>query len=345
MKKLTAGIFASILGLTAIGAADAAVPSTKYVDDAVAAAQLDIADTYATKTALETEESARAQADLTLQGNIDTLTTNTTNALADKADKSYVGTIPSTSSSTNVVDYVVEKTSGIASEGAITELDGRLDIIEGDYVTEGELDASELATKNAYEAADATTLQAAKDYADTKVYSDTEIRGLISGNTTEINTIKGEQTTQNEAIQGLQNAGYITNAALTGYATENWVETKDYATKTEAQGYADAKDTAISAAQTTANEAKDAASAADGKAVAAGEAAEAAQTTADNAAAAAAAAAKISTQKGNDGVYVLTATVAGDSTTYKWEVITRTGSETDETTTTSEPAGDETTGA
>lgn len=331
MKKLTAGIFASILGLTAMGAADAAVTSKQYVDNAIEAAKTavteSIAGDYATTEALTAETNARTQADSTLQGNIDTLTTNTTNKLAEKADKSYVGTIPSTSSSTNVVDYVVEKTSGIASEGAITELDGRLDIIEGDYVTEGELDASELATKNAYEAADATTLQAAKDYADTKVYSDAEVRGLISGNTSEINTIKGEQTTQNQAIQALQNANYITGDALNGYATEQWVTNKDYATKAEAKGYADAKDTAITAAQTTANEAKSAASVADGKAVSA-------QATADEAAAAAAAAAKISTQKGNDGVYVLTATVAGDSTTYKWEVITRNGTETDETTVT-----------
>lgn len=335
MKKLTAGIFASILGLTAMGAADAAVTSKQYVDNAIEAAKTavteSIAGDYATTEALAAETNARTQADNGLQQSINTLTTNTTNALAEKAEKSYVGTIPSTSSSTNVVDYVVEKTSGIASEGAITELDGRLDIIEGDYVTEGELDASELATKNAYEAADATVLQAAKDYADQNddntVYDDAEVRGLISGNTTEINTIKGEQTIQNEAIQGLKNAGYITNAALTGYATENWVETKGYATKAEAQGYADAKDTAITAAQTTANEAKSAASVADGKAVSA-------QETADGAAAAAAAAAKISTQKGNDGVYVLTATVAGDSTTYKWEVITRNGTETDETTVT-----------
>ena len=35
MKKLTAGIFATILGLTAMGAADAAIPTQNYVDEAV----------------------------------------------------------------------------------------------------------------------------------------------------------------------------------------------------------------------------------------------------------------------------------------------------------------------
>ena len=36
MKKLTAGIFATILGVTAMGAADAAVTSKGYVDAALA---------------------------------------------------------------------------------------------------------------------------------------------------------------------------------------------------------------------------------------------------------------------------------------------------------------------
>ena len=195
MKKLTAGIFASILGLTAIGAADAAVPSTKYVDDAVAAAQLDVADTYATKDALTAETNARTQADSTLQGNIDTLTTNTTNALADKADKSYVGTIPSTSSSTNVVDYVVEKTSGIASAGAITELDGRLDIIEGDYVTEQEL-ADSQAAQNTNITAAANAASAADTKAGNAQTAANEAKDAASAADTKA---ANAQTTANEA--------------------------------------------------------------------------------------------------------------------------------------------------
>ena len=264
MKKLSAGIFASILGLTAIGAADAAVTSKQYVDNAIDAAKTavtqSIAGDYATKDALTAETNARTQADSTLQGNIDTLTTNTTNALADKADKSYVGTIPSTSLSTNVVDYVVEKTSGIASEGAITELDGRLDIIEGDYVTEQEL-ADSQAAQNTNITAAANAASAADAKAD-------------NAQTTADNAVAAASTADGKAVAAQTAANEAKDAAAT----------------------ADGK---AVAAQTTANEAKDAASAADGKAVAAGEAAEAAQTTADNAAAAAAAAAKISTQKGS----------------------------------------------
>ena len=324
MKKLTAGIFASILGLTAMGAADAAVTSKQYVDNAIEAAKTavteSIAGDYATTEALAAETNARTQADNGLQQSISDVADDVL-LKQDKLQGAMIvkeGTGNVVSEITAANGVITYQTTAVATSEGLGDLQARVSTIEGDYVTEGELDASELATKNAYEAADTTTLQAAKDYADTKAYSDAEVRGLISGNTSEINTIKGEQTQQDIEIQNLKNAGY---------ATEHWVTNKDYATKAEAQGYADAKDTAISAAQTTANEAKSAASVADGKAVSA-------QTTADEAAAAAAAAAKISTQKGNDGVYVLTATVAGDSTTYKWEVITRNGTETDETTVT-----------
>ena len=48
---------------------------------------------------------------------------------------SYVGTIPSTSSATNIVAYVQEKTSGIATEGAMTELGNRVTAVEGDVST------------------------------------------------------------------------------------------------------------------------------------------------------------------------------------------------------------------
>lgn len=49
--------------------------------------------------------------------------------------ESYVGTIPSTSTATNVVAYVQEKTAGIATEGAMTELSDRITVVEGDVAT------------------------------------------------------------------------------------------------------------------------------------------------------------------------------------------------------------------
>lgn len=65
--------------------------------------------------------------------------------------KTYVGTIPEGATATDVVGYIQEKTSGIASEGAMTELsnrvgivEGKVSTIEGDYLTSA--DKTELQT-------------------------------------------------------------------------------------------------------------------------------------------------------------------------------------------------------
>lgn len=246
MKKLTAGIFASILGLTAIGAADAAVPSTKYVDDAVAAAQLDVADTYATKDALTAETNARTQADLTLQGNIDTLTTNTTNALADKADKSYVGTIPAGSTSGNIVDYVAEKTTGIATSGEITSLQNRVTAIEGDYVTEQELTDSQAAQNtnitaaaNAASAAD-TKADNAQTTADNAAAAASTADGKAVAAQTAANEAKDAAAANATAIEGKLSADaaaatYELKANVSG-AQDNAENGKYVLTKIVTQG-------------------------------------------------------------------------------------------------------------
>jgi uncharacterized protein YqgV (UPF0045/DUF77 family) len=47
----------------------------------------------------------------------------------------YVGTIPAGATATDVIGYVQEKTSGIASEGAMNELGNRVTAVEGDVAT------------------------------------------------------------------------------------------------------------------------------------------------------------------------------------------------------------------
>ena len=54
-------------------------------------------------------------------------------AIADLEE--YVGTIPSGATATDIVGYVQEKTSGIATEGAMTELGNRVTAVEGDVAT------------------------------------------------------------------------------------------------------------------------------------------------------------------------------------------------------------------
>ena len=116
-------------------------------------------------------------------------------------------------------------------------------------------------------------------------YDDTEVRGLISGNAGEISAIKGEQTTQNNAIKSLEDslkeggataeaiadakkAGTDAAAALSAYETENDAALAGVNTTAEkgvadaataqaaaeaAQGAADAAQDAADAAQQTAN--------------------------------------------------------------------------------------------
>ena len=180
MKKLTAGIFATILGVTAMGAADAAVTSKGYVDAALATkANASEVSTLSSTVASHTTAITNLQtADTTLQGDIDELAgnvytkTETNNLLSDKADKSLVGTLPEGTNASTVVGYVQEKTENIATSGDITLLQNRVKTIEDDYITATKLSTSQSEQNteitNAYTTADATTLQTAKDYADAK---------------------------------------------------------------------------------------------------------------------------------------------------------------------------------
>lgn len=81
-----------------------------------AAAKLDEAKEYADgkDTAIAAAQAAADKA----QGDVDGL-------------KTYVGTIPAGATATDIVGYVQEKTAGIASEGAMTELSNRVGIVEG----------------------------------------------------------------------------------------------------------------------------------------------------------------------------------------------------------------------
>lgn len=139
--------------------------------------------------------------------------TDTNNATAISNLETYVGTIPDTATATNIVAYVQEKTSGIATDTALTELTGRVAAAETDI----------------------DNLQAAI----------------------------GEGGSVTNAIADAKKAGTDAQAAAdTAQATANSkttmaeVEAKNYATKAEAQGYADAKDSDISAAKAAADAAQ-----------------------------------------------------------------------------------------
>ena len=98
--------------------------------------------------------------------------------------KTYVGTIPEGATATDVVGYVQEKTSGIASEGAMTELGNRVTAVEGDVST----------IKGDYlKGSDKTELEGKITGVQTAV--DTEksrAEGIEAGLRTDINTVMGD---------------------------------------------------------------------------------------------------------------------------------------------------------
>ncbi len=227
MKKLTAGIFATILGVTAMGAADAAVTSKGYVDAVVGTVTQSVTDLGTTVAGHTTAITNLQTADTTLQGNID--------ELAGK-----VGDVPA---GKNVIGIIDEKTSGIASEGTVSALSGRVDALETASATHAiktevdaalagkadaqatanalELKADKTAIANMATTSDvATALQTAKDYADTNdadtVYNDAEVRGLISGNTTAITTLQEFDNSIKTATEGSVDGTYTLTMKKTG---------------------------------------------------------------------------------------------------------------------------------
>lgn len=108
---------------SAASAQAAAVAEAKgYTDTEVAKANAAAATADGKAVAAQgAAEAAQAAADKA-QGEVDALET-------------LVGTLPEGSTVTNVVAYVDKKTEGIASEGAMTELAGRVGVVEGKVAT------------------------------------------------------------------------------------------------------------------------------------------------------------------------------------------------------------------
>lgn len=88
----------------------------------------------------------------------------------------YVGTIPEGATATDVVGYVIEKTTGIASEGAMTELGNRVTTVEGKVAN------------------------IEKDYL--KAADKTELEGKINGVQTAVDTEKGRAEGEEAKLAG-----------------------------------------------------------------------------------------------------------------------------------------------
>lgn len=216
MKKLTAGIFATILGLTAVDAFAAAagtpVASTNYVQGAI--------------QSLTVEKVGTSDA------------------------TSYIKSVSETNGKISAESGTL---ATVATTGAYDDLTGTPDLtvyaksaeLDATYVTETELTnsqndqnatiASTYATQTALNAVKATADAAAPQattYTKTEVdgliaaseYDDTALAGRVTTAEGKISTIEGQQTTQDAKIKALEDAGYITDAALDGLATEDYVD-------------------------------------------------------------------------------------------------------------------------
>lgn len=173
MKKLTAGIFSILLGMVAVNSADAAVASKGYVDSKVGENTTSIQTltqtVAANKTAAEKLVSDyKAENDAKVTKNTSDIAT-LTGLVGDNADAIAAQTQA----------LATEKTARENADNAISEKIGTVD--EGKTVVEMISEAETSAT-----------------------YDDTEVRGLISGNASAIETLNGEQDTQDGRLDVLE---------------------------------------------------------------------------------------------------------------------------------------------
>lgn len=217
MKKLTAGIFATILGLTAIDAY-AAIPTQNYVDEAMGAA-VTSANAYTDKKVGEiVVPDVSDFATTTYVDNQDATTLNTAKTYADgvaaqaESDaNAYTNTkVGNLGTSTDVVSYV-----GAQGYLKAADVSGKADKT---YVDQAELDA--VATANAYTDAEIGAIgeMTVKAYVDDKtsnIASGTDLQALqqtVSGHTTSITELREASATHALASDVTALEGRVTTA-------------------------------------------------------------------------------------------------------------------------------------
>lgn len=111
-------------------------------------------------------------------------------------------------------DEVIEATDEISA--TVTDLGGRLDAIEADYITE-----AKLTEKGYINSENAKELISSYGYVDNEAL---EEKLLPYATTDAVNTALSSYATKESLEQAINNSGYLTVKDLQGYATELWVE-------------------------------------------------------------------------------------------------------------------------
>ena len=139
MKKLTAGIFATLLAVVSTGAANAEIASKGYVDEQVDTVEATVGQHTSQigtiNTTLEGKVDDEDIADMQVKAN---LTTNAEWSTEKSADDKY----PSNAA---VNEAITAATSGLATSGKITEIEGDITTIEGN-ITDIQGDVTQLQT-------------------------------------------------------------------------------------------------------------------------------------------------------------------------------------------------------
>lgn len=187
MKKLTAGIFATLLTVVSVGAANASIASKGYVDQ-----QVGTKADAATVSSLQGTVAGKADKATTLEGygitdgatktELGAKADSATVTALDKAAEKIANRVTEVSGTSDdahyptakaVWDIVQEETADIASTADLTELEGRVDTAEGDIDSiQGTIGTyGNIVTKNASDFA--TAAQGAK--ADTALQKSGEL--------------------------------------------------------------------------------------------------------------------------------------------------------------------------
>lgn len=189
------------------------------------------------------------------------------------ATKAFVGEIPETYTETNIVAYVNKKAEETlaAAQGGSSETaasvkaaldtykastDPRLDALEADthtHANKAELDKIATGDKAKWDAVVADHLVAAdKTALETAIGKKADQTAL----TAEINRATAAEEANANAITAIKDGTTIDSFKDVETALAGKQAVGDYATKAEAQGYADAKDTAIAAAKKAGDDAQ-----------------------------------------------------------------------------------------
>ena len=189
MKKLTAGIFATLLTVVTVGAANAEIASKTYVDDQVGTRATTASVTTLTGRVDTVEGTVTSQGGrlTTAESDIDTLQANsaTKTELAGKQDKALIQSAQYSDNTTNDTSYPSVK----AVADAIDSVTGNVSGVQED-VTELQGTVAGLQTGKADKA---TTLQG---YGITDAYTKTEVDTALGAkaNTADLGALAEKDT-------------------------------------------------------------------------------------------------------------------------------------------------------